>query len=155
MGASQRNKGARGEREIATRFTDEGFRCKRMVGQYHVGSNAPDVMLEDLPNFWIEVKRGARTNIRAALRQAEEAKPHGHMAVAVTRDDNEPSPVVSLRFEEFAHILRKAYPDACTKQVSGNSPGKPDQEAREAEGRTSGVLPAYWEGHSPGHDSEG
>jgi hypothetical protein len=112
VGKLSRDKGARGEREVAELFRQAGFDAKRSVGQYAESDNAPDVVVAGLGHLWLEVKRGAKTNIRAALRQAkEEAKPE-QWPIAITRDDREPSAVVSMSFDVFAALLRKSYPEA-------------------------------------------
>jgi Holliday junction resolvase len=69
MSASQKNKGKRGELELAHMLTDHGFPAHR--GQQYSGSPAsPDVVCPSLP-FHIECKRAERINIYAALEQAE------------------------------------------------------------------------------------
>lgn len=134
-GRASRDKGARGEREIANRFKAAGFGARRAVGQFASGSDLPDVET-NLP-LWVEVKRGARTNIRAALRQAEEASGTKNLIpVAITRDDNEKDAVASLRFAHYLDLLRRAYPDAV--------------QGPEVEGRAGGVRDPGREDDLPG-----
>lgn len=88
MGKSQRAKGVRGELEIAHMFQDAGFRAKRGVGQWQSASTCPDVILDDLPQYWIEVKRGAQTRPLEALEQATEAiGDRSLIPVAICRND--------------------------------------------------------------------
>lgn len=86
-GRRSRAKGARGEREAAkwfTQLTKKNWR--RGVGQSRFGSDVADIELEKgSANFWVEVKRGKKTNFRAAMLQAKEAS--ALPAIVLTRDD--------------------------------------------------------------------
>ncbi len=69
MSASQKNKGKRGELELARLLTLNGHPARR--GRQYSGSpESPDVICPSLP-FHIECKRAERINIYAALEQAE------------------------------------------------------------------------------------
>ena len=69
MSASQKNKGKRGERELARLLTLNGHPARR--GRQYSGSpESPDVVCPSMP-FHIECKRAERINIYAALEQAE------------------------------------------------------------------------------------
>ena len=89
MGKRSRDKGARGEREAAhamSAVTDLVWR--RGVGQSRHGADVPDIEREDGgPAPWVEVKRGKRTNWRAAMKQADEATD-GRPVLVLTRDDH-------------------------------------------------------------------
>lgn len=86
MGKSQRRKGVTGELEIAHIFQEAGFRARRGVGQWQAATTCPDVILDDLPQYWIEVKRGAQTRPLEALGQA--AKACGSKTpIAICRND--------------------------------------------------------------------
>ena len=70
--------------------------------QYREGSDSPDVIC---PGFWIECKRGKRTNPRAALRQAiVDAKGKPVWPIAICRDDGEEG-TVTLRLHNFVELL--------------------------------------------------
>ena len=69
MGRAQREKGKRGEREAVQALQAIYPRAHR-GWQSRDGSDAPDV---DATPYWVEVKRGKRCNIKAALKQATEA----------------------------------------------------------------------------------
>jgi hypothetical protein len=125
----QRQKGKVGEREVANLFKAAGFDARRPAGQSFAGSDAADVQVHRLPHLWVEVKRGARTNVRAALRQAAEACKSEHWPIAVTRDDHEPQPVVSMKWDVFASLLSKAYPEAINDEIRA-------EEARSEAGPT-------------------
>lgn len=67
MGKSQREKGKRGERELAAILKSYGYDTKRGV-QYKGGPDSPDVV--GLPGVHIECKRVERLNIDDAVDQA-------------------------------------------------------------------------------------
>ena len=67
MGKSQREKGKRGERELAKLLKDHGYSCRR--GQQYCGSNG-DADVVGLPGIHIECKRVERLNLEDAMRQA-------------------------------------------------------------------------------------
>ena len=64
---NSRNKGKRGELELARTLTDLGYPCKRGV-QYHGGPDSPDVT--GLPHIHIECKRVNRLDLDAAWSQS-------------------------------------------------------------------------------------
>lgn len=67
MGKASREKGKRGERELAGILKSYGYNAKRGM-QYHGGPESPDVV--GLPNIHIEVKRVERLNLDAAIDQS-------------------------------------------------------------------------------------
>jgi Holliday junction resolvase len=69
MSASQKNKGKRGERELARFLTERGHPSRRGV-QFSGSPDSPDVLCTSLP-FHIECKRCERISIYDALEQAE------------------------------------------------------------------------------------
>ena len=87
MSKRSRDKGKRGEREVAALFLEAIPDCKARRGiQSRDGAEVPDVQTE-LP-FWIEVKRQKKPNIRAAMAQAIEACGDRKLwPIAVTKDD--------------------------------------------------------------------
>ena len=67
MGKSQREKGKRGEREVASILRYFGYDSRRGV-QYKGGEDSPDVI--GLPGIHIEVKRTERLDLYGALAQS-------------------------------------------------------------------------------------
>ncbi len=104
MGALSRRKGHNWEREVARLFQAAcpGDDIRRGL-QYRDGAECPDVVSA---MFWIEAKRGKKTNIKAAIRQAEEAQPKGKWILAVTKDDREAA-VASMRLDDFLDLIRE------------------------------------------------
>ena len=103
-GAHSRRKGAACERSIVHRFREVMPDAPVRRGlQYRTGEEAPDV---DCPVFWPELKRGKQPNVRAALRQAEDAAPPGRVPIAIVRDDRA-EPFVTLRLEDFLELVKE------------------------------------------------
>ena len=102
MGARSRAKGARWERTLAQRFREAmpDAEVKRGL-QYRSGQEAPDV---EVPCFFVEAKHHRRTNIKAALRQADEAAPKGRWPLAVCKDDRQ-APTATMFLEDFLELV--------------------------------------------------
>ena len=103
-GARSRRKGAAFERELAQRFREvmPGAGVRRGL-QYRTGEEAPDV---EVPCFWVEAKHHHRTNVRAAMRQAEGACPPGRWPIAVCKDDHA-TPLVTMQLDDFLELVRE------------------------------------------------
>jgi len=108
MGKSQREKGKRGERELAGQLREYGYDCRR--GQQYCGRSGPaDVV--GLPGIHIECKRVERLNLHDAMDQAvrdagalpEDGRPFP--AVFHRRDHEEW--LVTMRLEEWIHLYRE------------------------------------------------
>jgi hypothetical protein len=101
MGASQRRKGAAGEREVCALLTDAlGSRITRNIGQARDGGD--DITLAP---FAIEVKRRARIgNLYEWLQQAQTANKG--IPVVVCRADGEKWCVV-MRFDDWIALARE------------------------------------------------
>ncbi len=83
MGKASRDKGKRGEREIAALFRAHGFNARRGQ-QFRGGGDSPDI-IHDIPGLHVEVKFRENVSPYAALDQ-------------VSRDaDLEDTPVVFMR----------------------------------------------------------
>ncbi len=67
MGKTQREKGKRGERELAGLLREYGYDCRR--GQQYCGT-AGDADVVGLPGVHIECKRVERLNLQDAMSQA-------------------------------------------------------------------------------------
>ena len=101
MGASQRRKGSRWERELASRLREKLYPdAHRGIGQARSGGEVCDV--EGTP-WWIEAKAGRATNVWAALRQAREATD-GRPPLVVAKRDRE-GVVVCLALEDFEALI--------------------------------------------------
>lgn len=85
MGKMQRNKGKRGERELAGILRDYDYDCRR--GQQFCGANGnADVV--GLPGIHIESKRTERLNLYDALAQVTRDASKGEIPVIFHRRNN-------------------------------------------------------------------
>jgi Holliday junction resolvase len=81
---NSRDKGKRGERELANWLEERGYAARR--GQQHRGGeDSPDVICPDLP-FHFEVKRTERLKLYEAMEQAIEDAGGGIPVVAHRRN---------------------------------------------------------------------
>jgi len=105
MGKPSRDKGARGERELAAALTAEGFDAHR-GRQYHGGPDSPDVICKSLSALHFEAKRTERLSIYPALQQAAEDAGGAIPVVAHRRNNHEW--VAILRLSDLLSILRES-----------------------------------------------
>ena len=82
---NSRDKGCRGERELANKLKEYGFDCRR--GQQFCGSNG-DADVVGLDGVHIEVKRTERLSLYDALAQAKQDAREGEMPVVMHRKNN-------------------------------------------------------------------
>jgi hypothetical protein len=85
MSVNSRRKGAGGEREVAKLFSVGGYPDARRGDSQSRGAREADV--EDTP-FWIEVKRGKKVRLRAAIKQSKGDADY-RPPIVVWRDDRE------------------------------------------------------------------
>lgn len=106
-GRGSRDKGKRGEREVATILREAMPAATIHRGwQARAGSDAPDVIA---PGLWCECKRSKKPNIRAALRQAHEANGDRPLVpIACTRADRD-GWLVTLKLSDFANMAAKLW----------------------------------------------
>jgi len=101
-GRMSRNKGARGENELAKLLSDElGFVVKRKLGQARDG--ADDI---EVGPYRIECKRQETLAIMKWCRQVEACTKPGEIPTVVFRQNGEQWRVV-LRLEHFLPLLRE------------------------------------------------
>ena len=82
---NSRNKGCRGERELANKLKEYGYDCRR--GQQFCGANG-DADVVGLDGVHIEVKRTERLSLYDALAQAKHDAREGEMPVVMHRKNN-------------------------------------------------------------------
>jgi Holliday junction resolvase len=104
MGRMSREKGKRGEREVAQLLRDHGIPARRGV-QYQGGPDSPDVTGMD--GYHIEVKRSARLSLYAALEQAMEERKDGDVPVVFHRA-NQRGWVVVMNAADFLALAKAA-----------------------------------------------
>lgn len=103
MGKMSRDKGAKGEREVAKLFRYYGIEARRGC-QFHGGPNSPDVM--GVPGLHIEVKRTEKLALYEALAQSMHDAGDDEVPVVVHRR-NDHKWVVILDFDDFMRLYQK------------------------------------------------
>lgn len=101
---NSRQKGKRGELEIARIFRDYGYRdCRR--GQQYSGANG-DADVVGLPGIHIEVKRRERLDIYAAINQAKKDSRSDDLPVVMHRK-NDCEWLVTMPMDAWIEIYRE------------------------------------------------
>lgn len=103
MGMASREKGKRGERELAALLRDYGYDCRR--GQQFCGRNG-DADVVGLPGIHIECKRVERLDLSAAMRQAKGDARAGEMP-AVMHRKNGGDWLVTMSLEDWITVYRE------------------------------------------------
>ncbi|MGF7002437.1 hypothetical protein M2149_000813 [Lachnospiraceae bacterium PFB1-21] len=102
MGKASRDKGKRGERELASELRQHGYNCRR--GQQFCGSNG-DADVVGLPGIHIECKRVERLNLYDAMAQAK-ADSKGDLPAVFHRKNN-CKWVVIMKYLDWIKMLTK------------------------------------------------
>ena len=99
---NSKDKGARGERELASKLREYGYDTRR--GQQFCGANG-DADAVGLPGIHIECKRTERFNLYDALDQAKR-DCHKNTPVVMHRKNN-CEWVVVMRLEDFIEMYKE------------------------------------------------
>lgn len=100
---NSRQKGARGERELAIVLGQYGYNCRR--GQQYCGANG-DADVIGLPGIHIECKRVERLNLYDAIEQAKREKRPGELP-AVFHRKNHCEWLVTISLDDFMTLYRE------------------------------------------------
>ncbi len=111
MGKNQREKGKRGERELARKLREYGYDARR--GQQYCGVSG-DADVIGLPGVHIEVKRTERLSLYDALSQAKSDARPGEMPIVAHRRNN-CEWVVIQPLEDWIRIYRECV--AANKEI--------------------------------------
>lgn len=101
---NSRQKGARGEREIASYLREHGYEARR--GQQFSGANG-DADVVGLPGIHIEVKRVERLNLYDAMEQSVRDARDGEIPVVMHRKDRKEW-LVTMRIDEWREMYEKS-----------------------------------------------
>ncbi len=99
---NSRQKGKRGELELAHKLSEWGFPCRR--GQQYSGSNG-DADVVGLPFVHIECKRVERLNIYEAMAQSKADARKDEYPVVMHRRDRKPW-LITMSLEDFAPFYK-------------------------------------------------
>lgn len=97
---NSRQKGARGERELASKLREYGYEARRGQ-QYSGASGDPDVI--GLPGIHIECKRVERLNLEDAMVQSKRDARQGEIPTVMHRKNN-CEWLVTMRLEDFMRM---------------------------------------------------
>lgn len=103
MGKMSREKGKRGERELAKKFRENGFDARR--GQQFCGANG-DADVIGLPGIHVEAKRTERLNLYDAMSQAISDSRNNEFPTVFHRRNNSEWLVV-MRIDDWLEIYRE------------------------------------------------
>lgn len=101
--ANSRQKGARGERELANILKGFGYETRR--GQQFCGSNG-DADVVGLPGIHIECKRVEALNIYKAIEQSKKDAREGEKPTVFHRRNNE-GWLVTMPLEAFMELYKE------------------------------------------------
>lgn len=97
---NSRNKGAAGERELASKLRDYGYKARR--GQQYCGVNG-DADVIGLPGIHIECKRVEKLNLYDAMAQSVHDSKEGEKPAVFHRKNNHEW-LVTLRLDDFMKL---------------------------------------------------
>ena len=100
---NSRQKGARGERELAGRLREYGYESRR--GQQYCGANG-DADVVGLPGIHIECKRAEKLNLYDAVEQAVRDSRDGELPVVMHRKNNHEWLAI-MRLDDWMHVYRE------------------------------------------------
>ena len=100
---NSRNKGARGERELAEKLRSRGYDARR--GQQYSGANG-DADVVGLPGIHIECKRVEKLNISTAMQQSIRDARKYEVPVVMHRKNGEEW-LCTIRLDDFIDILKR------------------------------------------------
>ena len=99
---NSRQKGARGERELAAVLREHGYDCRR--GQQYCGANG-DADVVGLPGIHIECKRVESLNIYKAIEQAKSDTRENELPAVFHRKNGKPW-LVTMTLEDWMKIFK-------------------------------------------------
>lgn len=104
MAINSKQKGAKGERELASKLKEHGFDCRR--SQQYAGING-DADVVGLPGIHIECKRVERLNVTDAMSQAKRDCKGGDIPTVFHRKNNEEW-LVTQRFDDWIEMYKES-----------------------------------------------
>lgn len=103
MAVNSKQKGARFERHLASKFREYGYDCRR--GQQYCGVNG-DADVVGLPGVHIEAKHQEKMSLYNWIAQAKADAREGEMPVVFHKKNNADI-LVTLSFDDFMMIYRE------------------------------------------------
>ena len=107
---NSKQKGKRGELELASCLRDIGFHDIRRSVQYNGKAEDADADLIGVPGYHVEVKRVEKLNIYTAMDQAMRDHVEGTVPAEIQRK-NRSGWLVTIPLEEWADLYKAKYDD--------------------------------------------
>ncbi len=104
MAINSRAKGAKGERELANKLKEYGYKCRR--GQQFSGLEGEDVV--GLDYIHIECKRVEKLNVEEALKQAKRDAKDNQMPAVFHRKNGEKWKV-TMQLDDWINLYNEYY----------------------------------------------
>ena len=117
---NSKQKGKRGELEVAHILQEHGFSGARRSAQYCGNTGEAADIIGCLPGFHIEVKRCETTKIWEWIAQAERDHPEGTIPVVVFRRSRS-GWQVCISLEEFLKIIESTVVHNCAHEEEGQN----------------------------------
>lgn len=105
MAVNSKNKGARFERLLASRFREYGYQARRTAQYCGNTGDASDVV--GLPGIHIEAKHQEAMRLYEWMAQAKRDAAGTGKLPAVFHKKNNAAILVTMEFEDFMHIYRE------------------------------------------------
>lgn len=120
MAINSKRKGAEGERELARKLREYGYKARRTV-QYCGKADDGEADLLGLPGIHIECKRTERLNLYEAVGQAKrDSEGTQHLPVVFHRKNN-CEWLVILPLDDFMHLYREYASDLLLNEREGEN----------------------------------
>lgn len=101
---NSKDKGARGERELANLLKEHGYNTRR--GQQFCGANG-DADVVGLPNIHIECKRVEQLNLYKAMKQSENDARSGEIPTVMHRKNNKKW-LVTMSLDDWLEMYKRS-----------------------------------------------
>ncbi|MCI8607125.1 MAG: hypothetical protein HFG72_10010 [Hungatella sp.] len=121
---NSRQKGARGERELAGILREYGFDSRR--GQQYSGANG-DADVVGLPGIHVEVKRVERLNISEAMKQSQRDARPGELPAVFHRRNREEW-LVTMPLGDWIELYQRFVAVESCLEAESNATNKTDQK---------------------------
>jgi Holliday junction resolvase len=102
---NSKQKGARGERELASKLREYGYKAIR--SQQYCGANNDADLITNMDGLWIECKRVEALNLTKAMLKAKSEATEGDIPVVCHRKNHEDW-YITINLDDF---LREIYPN--------------------------------------------
>lgn len=127
MAINSRAKGARGEREARDLFVAHGFPARRGQ-QFAGGTDSPDIIVPDFPDYHFEIKLVQALNLHEAMNQAKRDGGDAKVPV-VLHKKNGTGWLATFDIEDFFEILIKEHDEKQNKYCNCSHTQVPKEPA--------------------------